>query len=144
MQLHQLRPQHKSKKKKRVGRGGKKGTYSGKGMKGQKSRAGSKFQPAIRGWLKRYPKLRGYKFKARRKDVAVLNLDILEKKFQSGDEISPQILVAKRLIRKIKGKVPQVKILGRGKLTKKLTIKNCQLSRTAQEKIKKSGSKISK
>jgi len=40
MQLHQLKPNHKKKSRKRVGRGGKKGTYSGKGMKGQKSRAG--------------------------------------------------------------------------------------------------------
>ena len=63
MQLHDLKPNYKSKEKKRVGRGGKKGTYSGKGMKGQKSRAGRKLEPPVRGLIKRYHKLRGYKFK---------------------------------------------------------------------------------
>ena len=63
MQLHELRPKHKIKKRKRIGRGGKRGTYSGRGMKGQKSRAGARFEPIIRGLIKRYPKLRGYKFK---------------------------------------------------------------------------------
>lgn len=40
MQLHELKPKHKAKKKKRVGRGGKRGTFSGRGVKGQKARAG--------------------------------------------------------------------------------------------------------
>ena len=62
MQLHDLKPTNKLKSKKRVGRGGKKGTYSGKGVKGQKSRAGRKLEPPIRGLIKRYHKLRGYKF----------------------------------------------------------------------------------
>ncbi len=62
MQLNDLKPTNKLKKSKRVGRGGKKGTYSGKGMKGQKSRAGRKLEPPIRGLIKRYHKLRGYKF----------------------------------------------------------------------------------
>jgi large subunit ribosomal protein L15 len=63
MQLHEIKPIYKIKKKKRIGRGGKRGTYSGKGIKGQKSRAGTRFEPIIRGLIKRYPKLRGYKFK---------------------------------------------------------------------------------
>ncbi len=66
MQLHELRPKHKLKKKKRIGRGGKTGTYSGRGVKGQKSRAGAKFEPIIRGLIKRYPKLRGYRFKGKK------------------------------------------------------------------------------
>lgn len=65
MQLHELRPKHKIKKGKRIGRGGKRGTYSGRGMKGQKSRAGTRFEPIIRGLIKRYPKLRGYRFKTK-------------------------------------------------------------------------------
>ncbi len=59
MQLHELQPITKSKSKKRVGRGGKRGTYSGKGMKGQKSRAGRKIRPAVRDLMQRTPKLRG-------------------------------------------------------------------------------------
>lgn len=65
MQLHELKPNHKLKKTKRVGRGGKRGTYSGHGIKGQKSRAGRKMQPIIRNIIKRYPKLRGHKFKSK-------------------------------------------------------------------------------
>lgn len=64
MQLHELRPKHKLKKRKRIGRGGKRGTYSGRGVKGQKSRSGRRFAPVIRSLIKRYPKLRGYRFHA--------------------------------------------------------------------------------
>ena len=66
MQLHQLKPTHKAKAAKRVGRGGKRGTYSGRGMKGQKSRAGARMQPLVRELIKRYPKLRGYRRKAKK------------------------------------------------------------------------------
>lgn len=59
MQLHQVQPTHKNKSKKRIGRGGKRGTYSGRGMKGQKSRAGRKIRPAVRDLIQRTPKLRG-------------------------------------------------------------------------------------
>ena len=59
MQLHELKPIHKNKESKKIGRGGKRGTYSGKGMKGQRSRAGARMQPIIRELTKRYPKLRG-------------------------------------------------------------------------------------
>ena len=142
MQLHELKPTHKRKNHKRVGRGGKRGTYSGRGMKGQKSRAGRRFHPMIRQVIKRYPKLRGYKFKGRKQRIAVVNLDILEKKFQSSEIVSPKTLLEKRLVRRIEGRVPQVKILGKGELTKKLIIENCQMSKGALEKIEKSGSRI--
>jgi len=59
MQLHELQPITKNKSKKRIGRGGKRGTYSGRGMKGQKARAGRKIRPAIRDLMQRTPKLRG-------------------------------------------------------------------------------------
>ena len=54
MQIHQVKPKTRLKTKKRVGRGGKKGTYSGRGVKGQKARAGHKLAPAIRGIIKKY------------------------------------------------------------------------------------------
>jgi ribosomal protein L15 len=59
MQLHEVQPIHKNKSKKRIGRGGKRGTYSGRGMKGQKSRAGRKIRPSVRDLIQRTPKLRG-------------------------------------------------------------------------------------
>ena len=63
MQLHELKPTIRKKNKKRVGRGGKRGTYSGKGLKGQKSRAGAGVKPGFRGgdkplW-KKFHKARG-------------------------------------------------------------------------------------
>jgi len=61
MQLHQLQPIHKNKVKKRIGRGGKRGTYSGRGQKGQKARAGAKIKPAERELFLKLPKLRGVK-----------------------------------------------------------------------------------
>ncbi len=142
MQLHELSPIHKKKKRKRIGRGGKRGTYAGRGIKGQKARAGRKLKPVIRELIKRYPKLRGYKFKRVELKPAILNLEILEKKFTSGEKISPQILLEKKLIPKIKGKIPRVKILGKGKITKPLTIEGCSLSKSAREKIEKAGGQI--
>ncbi len=59
MQLHELRAIHKDEDAKRVGRGGKRGTTSGKGQKGQKSRSGHRIRPAERDMIQRLPKLRG-------------------------------------------------------------------------------------
>jgi len=142
MQLHQLKPIRKRKFKKRIGRGGKKGTYSGRGIKGQRARAGRRLKPLIREWIKKYPKLRGYKFKALKLKPQIINLQILEKKFKEGETISPQTLLERRLISKIKGKMPEVKILGRGGITKKLIVESCQVSKQAKEKIEKVGGEI--
>lgn len=155
MQFHQLQPIHKFKKRKRVGRGGKRGRYSGRGIKGQKARAGRKLQPVIREIIKKYPKLRGYKQKSKmairrvrigsksqKSKVVILNCEILEKKFISGEKITPQILLMKKLIPKIKGKMPVVKILGNGEITKSLFIEGCKVSKNAKEKIEKAGGRI--
>jgi large subunit ribosomal protein L15 len=142
MQLHELKLTHKPKKSKRVGRGGKRGTYSGKGIKGQKSRAGRRLKPVIRDLIKRYPKLRGYKSKREKSNLVVVNIEVLEKKFKSSEKVSPKLLLEKKIIRRIKGKAPKVKILGRGELTKSLIIENCQISKSAKEKIEKAGGKI--
>jgi len=142
MQLHQLKPAHKLKKKKRIGRGGKKGTYSGKGLKGQKSRSGHRFAPVIRELIKKHPKLRGYRAKIRKKDIAVVNLDILAEKFKEAEIVNPESLLKRKLTRKIGGKIPKVKILARGKISKKLTIEKCELSKSAREKIEKAGGSV--
>ena len=98
MQIHELKPKHKNKDKKRIGRGGKKGTYSGKGNKGQKSRAGRKMVPIIRELIKKYPKLRGYRAFRMEKDFAVVNLDILEKNSKDGETINPENLIKKGIV----------------------------------------------
>lgn len=142
MQLHEIRPIHKKKKRKRVGRGGKRGTYSGRGIKGQKARAGVRLKPAIREFIKKYPKLRGYKFKPVGEKPVAINVGVLERKFKTGEIINPRTLLNKGLIRKMKGKVPKVKILGKGKITKALIIKECEFSKAAREKIEKAGGQI--
>jgi len=142
MQLHQLRPIHKPKKKKRVGRGGKKGDYSGKGIKGQNSRSGRKKQPFIRELTKRYHKLRGYRQSPRKKKEQAINVSLLKANFKNGEKINPDILLSRKIVDKIKGKTPAVKILGKGELNKKFIIENCLVSKGAREKIEKAGGRI--
>ena len=144
MQIHELKPKHKKADKKRVGRGGKKGTYSGKGNKGQKSRAGRKMVPIIRELIKRYPKLKGYRSFVLEDYSAIVNLETLEKTSKDGETINPENLLKKGIISKMKGKTPKVKILGTGKLTKKLVVENCKTSKTAKDAIEKAGGTIKK
>ena len=142
MQLHQVKSDNKEKTKKRVGRGGKRGTFSGRGNKGQKSRAGRRMQPAIREYIKRYPKLRGYRFNPKDKNIVIINVAEINKKFEQGELVSPQSLIKKKIVPKIKGRIPEVKILGDGKIEKKVIVKNCMLSKSAEEKIKKAGGEV--
>ncbi len=142
MQLHQLSPKHKLKKKKRIGRGGKRGTYSGKGIKGQRARAGRKFAPVIRELIKRYPKLRGYRVQNQGKEVAVINIGDLNKNFKDSEIINPEALIEKKLIRRIKGKIPKVKILGKGEIKKALIVEGCDVSKAAKRAIEKSGGSV--
>jgi len=142
MQLHQIKSDNKEKTKKRVGRGGKRGTFSGRGNKGQKSRAGRRMQPAIREYIKRYPKLRGYRFNPKDKNIVIINVAEINKKFEQGELVSPQSLIKKKIVSKIKGRIPEVKILGDGKIDKKVIVKNCMLSKSAEEKIKKAGGEV--
>ena len=135
MQIHQVKPKNKLKKRKRVGRGGKRGTYSGKGLKGQKSRSGRVSYPVIREYIKKYPKLRGYRFNTISDKTAVVNIGVLDKFFDNDSVITPKALLDKRLVRRIKGRMPKVKILGKGEITKNLIIKDCEISKTAKEKI---------
>lgn len=141
MQLHDLKPT-KSKSKKRVGRGGKRGTYSGRGIKGQKSRAGHKKAPVVRELLKKYHKLRGYKFNSINEKPAIVNVSDIEKLFNSGDVITPEALLEKNLIRKSSGSLPKVKVLGNGSITKKVTLKECISSKQAAQKIESAGGSV--
>ena len=136
MQLHELKPKHKLKRKKRVGRGGKRGTYSGRGIKGQRSRSGKAPRPEIRDFVKKIKKKRGYKFKPSKEKPRIFNLKDLEKYFNSGEKITPQTLLEKGLISTIKGKIPEVKILGKGKLNKKIEIEGCKMSRSVEKLFK--------
>ncbi|MFH0791641.1 MAG: 50S ribosomal protein L15 [bacterium] len=142
MRLEDLKPSHQRPDRKRIGRGGKRGTYSGKGLKGQNSRAGTKFEPTVRYLFKRYPKLRGYRYQAAVNNVAIVNILSLEKKFNSNDIINPESLVRAKLVNKYNGKIPKVKILGTGALTKAFTLVRCSYSKSAEAKIIKAGGTV--
>ena len=145
MQLHELKPTIKKKRRKRVGRGGKRGTYSGKGQKGQKSRAGAGIKPGFRGgdtplW-KKFHKVRGASkkldikkrgFRLHRPKPEIINLKDLERRFSDGETVSPQSLLAKRMVKRIKH---GVKILGKGELRKKLVFKDVLMSRSVKERV---------
>jgi len=146
MQLHELQPKHKNRNKKRVGRGGRKGTTSGRGSKGQKSRAGRKMVPIIRELIKRYPKLKGYRSFAIENFFALVSLESLEKNTVDGEIVNPENLIKKGLVDTVKGKTPKVKILGAhpkaAPFTKKIIVENCKISKTAKEAIEKAGGSI--
>lgn len=134
MQLHQIKPSHKLKKRRRIARGGKRGGYSGRGIKGQKSRAGAKIRPAIRDIMMRLPKQRGrakHAFKSISEKPAILNLSDINNRFKEGAIVNYKTLGLQR-----------VKILGNGEITKKLHFEDVLLSKSARDKIKKSGSTI--
>ena len=131
MQIHNLARTTPSRVGRRIGRGGKRGTTSGRGTKGQKARAGAKFFPAEREFIKKIPKLRGYRFKSFRAQPVVVNLHTLEERFDEGDTVSPATLLKARIIRRSHGKMPEVKILGRGELKKKLVFKDVLFSASA-------------
>jgi len=130
--------------KKRVGRGDAsgRGTYSTRGLKGQRSRSGGKGglkRLGFRSVLRRIPKKRG--FKSAHPKYEVVNLDKVGQSFASGEKVNVQTLQKKGIIGKI-NKKRGVKVLGRGELKKKLVFEGLVLSVSVQEKIKKAGGKI--
>ena len=127
---------------KRIARGGKRGAYSGRGLKGQTSRAGHRMQPIIRQFLKRYPKLRGYHFKALSDKPAIIDLALLETKWDATKIVSPKTLVASKLVSRISNSIPEIKILGQGEITKKIKVAGCYVSKQAEDKIKKAGGTV--
>src|SRR3989338_5257086 len=104
--------------------------------------AGRKMVPIIRELIKRYPKLKGYRSFVLEDTTAIINLDILNKNTKDKDIINPENLVKRGIINAVKGKVPEVKILGNGKLDKKLVIENCKVSIPAKEAIEKAGGAV--
>ena len=148
MQTNTLKAKSKRVTSMRVGRGGKRGKTSGRGTKGQKARSGRKMRPEMRDLIKKIPKLRGHgKNRSRtvRLDRVVakpVNLAVLEAAFEAGDTITPAILIKKGIISTRGGRVPAIKILGAGDLTKKLSISGVSFSATAKAAIEKAGGSI--
>ncbi|MBI5817050.1 MAG: uL15 family ribosomal protein [Candidatus Yonathbacteria bacterium] len=139
MQIHELQRNTKSKKKRQIGRGGKRGKTSGRGTKGQNARAGRKKRPELRDMIKKIPKLRGYRFAPLSEKATVISLAIINKAFPKGGEITPQTLASKGVILKKGDVYPRVKILSDGEISSIITVSGCETSKGALEKIKKAG-----
>jgi large subunit ribosomal protein L15 len=147
MQIHTLIPKTKNTKTMIVGRGGKRGKTSGRGGKGQTARAGNKRRPELRDFIKRIPKLRGRgvnSHKTIQGEVIPVNLNAIETKFQNGSIVSPKTLVEAGVVNTFNGKIPRIKILALGEITKKLSFENCIVSDSAKTKIEKVGGSVSK
>ncbi len=146
MQIHNVKRKTANTKRMIVARGGKRGKTAGRGTKGQKARSGHKIRPEIRDLIKRIPKLRG---RGKNSNLSIYNkpvalsIEALELIYKTGDTVSRATLAQNGLISMQDGKLPEVKILGDGKLTKKLTVKGLVVSASAKEKIEKAGGAIS-
>jgi len=141
MLAHELRPPKGSKHaRKRIGRGNASGhgTYSGRGLKGQKSRSGRKPKLGFEGGqtrlIKRLPRRRGFT-NIFRKEYSAVNLGDLER-FEAGTEVTPELLKQSRVVRSLRR---PVKVLASGELTKALTVKAHKFSMAAKEKIEAAG-----
>jgi large subunit ribosomal protein L15 len=149
LNLSNLKPAQARKERKRIGRGlgSGKGRYSGRGLKGQKSRAGShKMRPGFEGGQNpiymRLGKQRGPYSKdampmgPHRTQTQAVNVAALEERFDAGAEITPELLAERGLIRNTR---IDVKLLGQGDLTKKLSITVHAASASAREKVEAVG-----
>jgi large subunit ribosomal protein L15 len=141
MDLSNLKPAERSKaSKKRVGRGHGSGTgvQAGRGHKGAKSRSGFKFKRGFEGGQmplhRRIPK-RGFHNEFR-VEYAVVNLDTLAERFDSGTVVTPELLRESGLIRSAR---QPIKVLARGDISKKLTVHAHKFSGKAAEKIAAAG-----
>ena len=146
MQLHELKPKTKNKKRMTVGRGGKRGKTSGRGTKGQNARAGHKNRPEMRDFIKRIPKLRGRgvsPFKSFSIKPWSVSLGDIDAAFNAGAAVNPKTLVAAEVVETFKGFIPKVKILVDGEITKKISVSGCLVSAGAKAAIEKAGGTVS-
>jgi large subunit ribosomal protein L15 len=142
MQSNQLKRTHKNTKRMTVGRGGKRGKTSGRGGKGQSARAGNKRRPEWRDIIKKLPKLRGRGVNQNKPIsdyMKVVNVGRIEEAFSAGDMVTPATLIEKGVVYTQSGRIPAIKILGDGEITKAVKISGCFISGSAKEKIEKAG-----
>jgi len=144
MKLHELSPAEGSKKAvRRIGRGpgSGQGKTAGKGQKGQKSRSGYSRRPGFEGGQmplqRRLPK-RGFN-NIFATEYATVNVSALNERFEDGATVDAQSLIECGLIKKT---LDGVKILGKGEISKALTVKVDAVSETAKSKIEAAGGKV--
>lgn len=143
MQVHQLTISKFRKTKKRIGRGGKRGTYSGRGQKGQKARAGAKIKPEVRELILKFPKKRGLGFHSKKTtETVVVKLKEIKKVFPKSEVITPTQLAQKGLIPQGARRRLKVKIVEPVTLGAAYTIKKCGVSQGVKEAVIKAGGQI--
>jgi len=146
MQLHDLKSTSIKKPKTRVGRGGKRGTYSGRGLKGQKSRSGRKIRPAERDLIIRLPKRRGFRNKNKKSKPIIFNLKNILPKLKPYLEDKKDATVDIETLKQLEI-IPvdyngEVKILGIGEAETPIRFKGIKTSKNAKIKVEKVGGKI--
>lgn len=144
MQQHEIRsPNSVKKARRRVGRGDSSGfgSYSGKGMKGQKARAGGGVRLGFQGGgnplIKSLPMMRGFT-NIYKKEFCLVNVDTLSA-FPPNSEITPDVLVQAGVL---KDAQTPLKVLGRGELEVPLTVVAHKFSRSAIDKIEAAGGSV--
>lgn len=140
MQLHEFGG-NPHKIRRRIGRGGKRGSYSGRGVKGQKSRAGRRIRPAERDLILRIPKRRGFFNKPKSEKPKIFNLRDLAKYVKTRSEKGKTLTVDKTFLKEV-GLLPihykgEVKILGTGEVGVPISVKGLKISKGAKMKIEK-------
>lgn len=145
MQINQLKRNNPNRKRMIVARGGKRGKTSGRGGKGQTARAGNKRRPEWRDIIKKLPKLRGRgvnQHKSIEEKPVVVSLAVVGGAFDKGETVTPTTLAEKGIISTWSGRLPKVKILGDGELTKAIKVSGCAVSETAKKEIEKAGGSV--
>lgn len=147
MQLHELSV-IRGRRKKRIGRGGKRGSYSGRGVKGQKSRAGRRIRPAERDLILRIPKLRGFKNKPKSSKAVVLNVGDLERVKAMLEKENLPAVVSREALAKLgflpRSRRTRAKILGGGEIRTPITVSGIPVSESAKMKIEKAGGAVTR
>lgn len=140
MYIHEIKSSGFKKKTKRVGRGGKRGTYSGRGQKGQKARSGHRIRPAERDLLIRIPKLRGIKNKPKSDAPLAISLTRLASlAARMGGTVSKETLFDLGVLR---NKRSAVKILNTGSISVPVEVKGIPVSEAARAKISAAGGSV--
>jgi len=144
MKLHELKSKKQIKPKKRIGRGGKRGTFSGRGTKGQKSRAGRRIRKSGRDLILRLPKKRGFRNKPKSDKPAILNLSEIESKLK--DVLKDKKIIDRAVLMEFNlipsGHRGEIKILGKGNSIAGVIFKGLKISKSAKIKIEKANGQI--
>jgi large subunit ribosomal protein L15 len=130
----------------RIGRSGKRGSYSGRGQKGQRSRSGHRIRPAERDIILKIPKMRGFRNKPKRDVPVVFNLGMISAKFAESPK-NGKVLEINRMMLRGAGLLKKdykgiVKLLGTGEIDFPIAVSGLEVSASAKTKIEKVGGTV--